>query len=156
MSQYRICCDTMSVQLTHECEQHPDRFNCPGVLIVYDAKLDEYGMPIRDDGHSVMSIQFCSWWGRHYPNQNVNSGSRRSRKLVSMIPLDNQFLTISALTNGAKLKLTDRMETWRVRVAATFQPSSPCGRFARGRPSVQLRLVTRQDEETCRARCLSI
>ena len=67
MSQYRICCDTMSVQLTHECEQHPDRFNCPGVLIVYDAKLDEYGMPIRDDGHSVMSIQFCSWWGAPLP-----------------------------------------------------------------------------------------
>ena len=67
MNQDRICCDTMRVQLTHECEQHPDPFDCPDVLVVYNAKFDEYGMPIRDGGPSVMSMQFCPWCGTQLP-----------------------------------------------------------------------------------------
>ena len=67
MNQDRICCDTIRVQLTLECEHHPDPFDCPEVLVVYNAKFDEYGMPIRDGGSSVMKMRFCPWCGVQMP-----------------------------------------------------------------------------------------
>lgn len=61
MNQDRICCDAMRVQLTHECKHGTD------VLVIYSAKFDEYGMPIRDGGSSVMSMQYCPWCGSQFP-----------------------------------------------------------------------------------------
>lgn len=67
MNQDRICCDTMGIQLTQECDQHPDPFDCPDVVVIYNAVLDEFGMPIRDGGISVMSMQYCPWCGAKLP-----------------------------------------------------------------------------------------
>jgi hypothetical protein len=53
----------MRIQLNHECEQHPDPFECPDVLVVYWPKFDEFGIPIRDGGSSVSNISFCPWCG---------------------------------------------------------------------------------------------
>ena len=68
MNEDRICCEFMRTQLLHECEQHPDLNDCPDILVVYDSRFDEYGMPIRDGGTSVISMYFCPWCGTKLPD----------------------------------------------------------------------------------------
>ena len=68
MNEDRICCDFMRTQLSHECEQHPDPRDCPDVLVVYNPRFDEYGMPIRDGGTSSLSMRFCPWCGTAMPD----------------------------------------------------------------------------------------
>ena len=35
------CCETMSKQIEHQCDKHPDEFDCPDHLISYSERLDE-------------------------------------------------------------------------------------------------------------------
>ena len=57
----------MRAQLNHECEQHPDPLDCPDVVVIYNARFDEFGMPIRDGGASVISMLYCPWCGSQFP-----------------------------------------------------------------------------------------
>lgn len=63
----KYCCDTMTLQLTHRCDQHPDPFDCADNLIFYSAQLDEYGIIIHDGGSSYSVIQYCPWCGVKLP-----------------------------------------------------------------------------------------
>lgn len=59
------CCENMTY--------HLDKFkelvnpNDPDVIIVYSAKFDEYGIPIKDGGNSYIEIQYCPWCGTKLP-----------------------------------------------------------------------------------------
>lgn len=39
----------------------------PDVVVVYDAKFDEYGLPVRDGGTSMVVIGYCPWCGGRLP-----------------------------------------------------------------------------------------
>ncbi|MET7424199.1 hypothetical protein [Dactylosporangium sp. NPDC005555] len=39
----------------------------PDVVVVYDAKFDEYGLPVRDGGASMVVIGYCPWCGGRLP-----------------------------------------------------------------------------------------
>ena len=67
MNPDRLCCEPMEIQLTLTCEQHPEPWDCPDVLVVYDPRFDEYCMPIRDGGPSCVSMSFCPWCGTRMP-----------------------------------------------------------------------------------------
>ena len=56
-------CVHIAYRVTTTCEQHLDPFDCPDIIIIYDEAADEYGIPIRDGGHSVVKIVFCPWCG---------------------------------------------------------------------------------------------
>jgi hypothetical protein len=58
----------MAEQLNYTCSAHPNSRDCPDVLVVYDPRFDEFGLPIRDGGDSVMIIQFCPWCGTRLPD----------------------------------------------------------------------------------------
>ena len=60
-------CVHIAEQVTRTCEQHPDPHDCPDILIVYFSKYDEYGIPIRDGGSSIVTIHFCPWCGTKLP-----------------------------------------------------------------------------------------
>ena len=55
------CCKMMADKLNHQCEQHPDPFDCPDNLII---RTDEgYGLIVHDGGASFIQIRFCPWCG---------------------------------------------------------------------------------------------
>ncbi|MFA0961229.1 hypothetical protein AB9P05_05455 [Roseivirga sp. BDSF3-8] len=39
----------------------------PDVLVVYNSRFDEYGIPVRDGGESYVLINFCPWCGIKFP-----------------------------------------------------------------------------------------
>lgn len=39
----------------------------PDVIIVYSAKFDEYGIPVKDGGSSYIEIHYCPWCGKKLP-----------------------------------------------------------------------------------------
>ncbi len=59
----RYPCVHIANQITHECEKHADPFDCPDVLVIYNSKYNEYGIPIRDGGSSFVRIYYCPWCG---------------------------------------------------------------------------------------------
>jgi hypothetical protein len=61
------CCDHMQREVQRQCEQHPDRFDCPDCLVHYSAKFREYGLIIHDGGDSSSTIVFCPWCGAKLP-----------------------------------------------------------------------------------------
>ena len=63
----KMCCDRMKEELERTCSHGHTREECPDVVIVYIAKFDEYGLPVRDGGSSKVSIQFCPWCGQRLP-----------------------------------------------------------------------------------------
>ena len=67
MSERHWCCETMRSQLTYKCEIHSDTMDCPDIIVTYWPKYDEYGIPIRNGGSSIMTIGFCPWCGTRLP-----------------------------------------------------------------------------------------
>jgi Domain of unknown function (DUF6980) len=61
------CCATMTAQIAHRCEQHPNPFDCPDALILYEPRFDEYGIIIHDCGTSTHAIDYCPWCGTALP-----------------------------------------------------------------------------------------
>jgi hypothetical protein len=57
------CCQMMASNVESECDQHPDRFDCPDALVHYTAKWDSFGLIVHDGGRSVIRMQFCPWCG---------------------------------------------------------------------------------------------
>jgi hypothetical protein len=39
----------------------------PDVVVVYDPRFDEYGLPVRDGGASMVVIGYCPWCGGRLP-----------------------------------------------------------------------------------------
>lgn len=61
------CCETMSKQIEHQCDKHPDEFDCPDHLVSYSERFDEYGLIVHDGGSSCIAIKFCPWCGTKLP-----------------------------------------------------------------------------------------
>ncbi len=59
-----FCCAMMQGNLTNVCDQHPDRRDCPDVLV--DQVRGGYGLVIRSEaGGGVIEIRYCPWCGSH-------------------------------------------------------------------------------------------
>ncbi|MEV6038259.1 hypothetical protein AB0L65_44420 [Nonomuraea sp. NPDC052116] len=56
-------CESMVRQVTWECDQHADPFDCPDALITFNERFIEYGLIIHDGGTSVIVISYCPWCG---------------------------------------------------------------------------------------------
>ncbi|MFG2818157.1 DUF6980 family protein [Kitasatospora sp. NPDC048365] len=61
------CCERMTSQVEHWCDEHDDPYDCPDALVAYSAKFREYGLPVRDGGTSRVGIAFCPWCGHALP-----------------------------------------------------------------------------------------
>ncbi|MBU2978787.1 hypothetical protein [Alteromonas sp. C1M14] len=61
------CCQEMEKSVTLDCDQHPDIYSCPDVLVRYIPKFDEYGIIIHDGGSAASEIKFCPWCGNTLP-----------------------------------------------------------------------------------------
>lgn len=61
------CCEEMRAALSFSCVKHPDRFDCPDVLLDYSARFDEYGLVVHDGGRSSVTIRFCPFCGAALP-----------------------------------------------------------------------------------------
>jgi hypothetical protein len=57
----------MAYALTTTCRVHKDPADCPDRVMVYIPKFDEYGIPVRDGGSSMLVISFCPWCGKKLP-----------------------------------------------------------------------------------------
>jgi hypothetical protein len=60
-------CVHIAYHVTQKCEQHPDPYECPDVILIHDEKFDEYGIPIKDGGNSFIKIDYCPWCGIKLP-----------------------------------------------------------------------------------------
>ena len=49
------------------------RENVEDEIICYDLKFDEYGIPIQEDGLSVMLITYCPWCAKKLPESKRNA-----------------------------------------------------------------------------------
>ncbi|WP_426506386.1 DUF6980 family protein [Dactylosporangium sp. McL0621] len=47
--------------------QTEDPWDDPDVVVVYTPKFDEYGLPVRDGGTSMVVIGYCPWCGARLP-----------------------------------------------------------------------------------------
>lgn len=54
IEKHKFCCTEMEQNITNEFLHYSDRF-------------DEFGIPIHEDGLSIMLIRFCPWCGRKLP-----------------------------------------------------------------------------------------
>jgi hypothetical protein len=61
------CCEKLREEVERQCEEHPDRSDCPDCLIAYSPRFREYGIIIHDGGLSVSRIEFCPWCGSRLP-----------------------------------------------------------------------------------------
>jgi len=61
------CCAELTRRVEHECDLHPDPFECPDNLVYYSARLREYGLIIHDGGSAMISIGYCPWCGSELP-----------------------------------------------------------------------------------------
>ncbi|MGW3351199.1 DUF6980 family protein [Nonomuraea rubra] len=61
------CCAEMATHLEHECDLHPDPFDCPDAVVVHSAAHRSYGLPIHDGGSSSIAIRYCPWCGARLP-----------------------------------------------------------------------------------------
>lgn len=59
-----MCCALMEAQLINCIPNKRYDADC---IVQYNAKFDEYGLPIKDGGNSVILIQFCPWCGKKLP-----------------------------------------------------------------------------------------
>jgi hypothetical protein len=57
------CCVMMTDNVENSCEDHPDRNDCPDMLIDYWPSSNRYGIMIHDGAASMIVIAFCPWCG---------------------------------------------------------------------------------------------
>lgn len=48
-------------------DEDADPWDDPDVVVVYTAKFDEYGLPVKDGGTSMVVIGYCPWCGARLP-----------------------------------------------------------------------------------------
>jgi hypothetical protein len=61
------CCERMADAVASECDEHPNRWDCPDALGGYWPKLREYGLLVHDGGSSMVVIEHCPWCGVRLP-----------------------------------------------------------------------------------------
>jgi hypothetical protein len=44
----RFPCVHIAYQVTQQCQEHEDPWDCPDYVLIYNPRFDEYGIPIRD------------------------------------------------------------------------------------------------------------
>ena len=66
------CCDDLRDATTFDCDQHADPFECADCLLIYNDVTDEYGLPIRDGGASVLLITHCPFCGAALPDSKAD------------------------------------------------------------------------------------
>lgn len=54
-------CVHIAYRVSQSCPDHPNRFDCPDIVIVKHG--DSYAIPIRDGGSSAIVITHCPWCG---------------------------------------------------------------------------------------------
>jgi hypothetical protein len=57
------CCAMMTDNVENSCADHPNRHDCPDMLIDYRPGSYRYGIMIHDGGLSMIAIAFCPWCG---------------------------------------------------------------------------------------------
>jgi hypothetical protein len=57
----------MTAAVNHHCDQHPDKFDCPDVLIDFWPKKGHYGIIVHNGGTASVRIAFCPWCGKQLP-----------------------------------------------------------------------------------------
>jgi uncharacterized protein DUF6980 len=57
----------MATNLSQECPEGEDPFECPDNLIYWAPQFDEYGLIIHDGGASYLVIGRCPWCGATLP-----------------------------------------------------------------------------------------
>lgn len=62
-----FCCEYMTGQLEQRCDLHPDPFDCPDAVLIYDPVSRSYGLPVRDGGSGRIVIKHCPWCGVRLP-----------------------------------------------------------------------------------------
>lgn len=68
------CCERMDHDLTHKCDVHMSRFDCPDALIAVVG--GGYGLIVHDGGRSVVGVRFCPWCGSKLPEGYI-AGEQR-------------------------------------------------------------------------------
>lgn len=63
MTEPTHCCEMMAYQLTQECDQHADPFDCPDHLVYRSADGGTFGLIVHDGGSSFIEIRYCPWCG---------------------------------------------------------------------------------------------
>jgi hypothetical protein len=61
-----VCCQDLQRHLEMSCEQHPNPYDCPDVVIV-GVVGKWFGIPIHDGGMSQYRIRYCPWCGARLP-----------------------------------------------------------------------------------------
>jgi hypothetical protein len=55
----------------HRCDQHPDPYDCPDNLVLYNADDHRYGLIIHEGCGSSIQITFCPWCGTRLPTHSA-------------------------------------------------------------------------------------
>src|ERR1035438_7867913 len=63
------CCARMDWDLSQQCKQHPDPYDCPDHLMIF--KSGEYGLIVHDGSHSYVKINYCPWCGSKLPKAGI-------------------------------------------------------------------------------------
>jgi hypothetical protein len=63
LSKANPCCDLMDGNLNHECDMHPDPWDCPDALVGFDS-AGRAGLIIHGTESSLVPIRHCPWCGQ--------------------------------------------------------------------------------------------
>ena len=85
------CCDDLRRAVAYACAEHPDPFECGDYLIAYNEITDEYGLPIKDGGGSVLLIKHCPFCGTALPDSKADRWFDAVEALGLAHPLDDQI-----------------------------------------------------------------
>ncbi|HEX6730913.1 MAG TPA: hypothetical protein VF074_12900 [Pyrinomonadaceae bacterium] len=67
MSILEYCCGVMESEVTRECADHPEPFDCADHIVYYSKQMNEYGILVHDGGSSYSVINYCPWCGTKLP-----------------------------------------------------------------------------------------
>jgi hypothetical protein len=60
-------CVHLAYFVTRRCPEHPDAFECPETVVLYQPEFDEYALPVRTEPPSLVPISHCPWCGTALP-----------------------------------------------------------------------------------------
>jgi len=81
MSDKKHCCAVLETEVTWNCNEHSDPFDCPDHTVYYSSEFNEYGILIHDGGSSYSVIHFCPWCGTKLPTSKRSTGALTGRKI---------------------------------------------------------------------------
>lgn len=62
-----FACVHLAYFVTRTCREHPDPFDCPETIVVYQPEFDEYAIPVRSEPATLVPITHCPWCGIALP-----------------------------------------------------------------------------------------